>query len=183
MAQLIQASTILNGFPLPKLKKIDKNEGEVVNPLGLSFTWKIKGADTGYAFAVYEMTMAPAAMIPMHIHPFAEYFYVLEGTIDIMGLAADGTIEWTSRSVGDSANAPSNAPHGIKNRSNQPAKFLSTANFQHEESFNQIVAAMDTPVVKAMSEQEQADLFMQMAGDRQVYFLQPNIDRSIGTSS
>ena len=87
MTQLIQASTILNGFPLPKLKKIDRNEGEVVNPLGLSFTWKIKGADTGYAFAVYEMAMAPSAMIPMHIHPFAEYFYVLEGTIDIMGLA------------------------------------------------------------------------------------------------
>ena len=160
-------------MPLPKLKKVDKNEGEIVDPLGLSFTWKIKGADTGYAFAIYEMTRAPEAMIPMHVHPFAEYFYVLEGIVDVMGLATDGTVEWTSISNGDSANAPSNAPHGIKNRSNQPAKFLSTANFQHEEAFNHIVAAMSTPAVKAMSEQDQADMFMHMAGERQVYFLQP----------
>lgn len=171
MNQLLQVSELIKAAPLPKLKKVGKDAGEVVSPLGLSFTWKIKGVDTGYAFAVYEMTIAPAASVPMHVHPFAEYFFVLEGAIDVMGLGVDGAVEWTPLSKGESANAPMNAPHGIKNRSDQPGKFLSVANFQHEEAFNQIVVAMRTPEVEASTEQKQAELFMRLAGERQVYFV------------
>jgi membrane protease subunit HflK len=42
--------------------------------LDLSFTWKLKGADSGFVFAVYEMTIKPEAKIPIHIHPYAEFF-------------------------------------------------------------------------------------------------------------
>ena len=62
---------------------IGSRGGEVVRPFDLALTWKIKAAETGFAFSVYEMTMAPGAEIPIHVHPFAEFFYVLEGQVDV----------------------------------------------------------------------------------------------------
>jgi quercetin dioxygenase-like cupin family protein len=37
-------------------------------------------------FAVYEMTIKPEAKIPIHIHPYAEFFYVLEDRWTLWGL-------------------------------------------------------------------------------------------------
>ncbi len=62
-----------------------------------------------------------------------------------MGIDAGGALTWTPVSAGECANAPANAPHGIKNRSTQPAKFLSVSNFEHEKPFNDYQALVKTP--------------------------------------
>lgn len=109
-------------MPLGKPVKIGKDAGEVVTALGASFTWKVKGADTGYAFAVYEMALAPGRGVPLHMHPFAEFFHVLEGRVDVMGVDAEDTLEWMPVAAGESANAPVNAPHGVMNRADRLAR-------------------------------------------------------------
>ena len=65
MTQLPKASDLVKAVPLPELQKWGTGEGEIVNPFDLSFTWKVKGADTGFVFAVYEMTIKPNAKIPL----------------------------------------------------------------------------------------------------------------------
>jgi hypothetical protein len=74
MNQIPKASDLVKALPLPELRKWATGQGETANPFDLSFTWKVKGADTGFQFAVYEMTIKPGAAIPIHIHPYAEFF-------------------------------------------------------------------------------------------------------------
>jgi quercetin dioxygenase-like cupin family protein len=118
-------------LPLPVLRTWRAGEGEVVNPLDLSFTWKAKGPDTGFAFGTYEMTIQPGQAIPIHLHPYPEFFYVLDGRIDFQGLDPDGALTHHPVSAGGCANAPANAPHGTANRSGAPARFLSVSNYEH----------------------------------------------------
>jgi quercetin dioxygenase-like cupin family protein len=122
-------------------------------------------------FAVYEMTIKPEAKIPIHIHPYAEFFYVLEGQVDVMGIDPSGALTWTPVSAGECANAPANAPHGIKNRSTQPAKFLSVSNFEHEKPFNDYQALVKTPEGQSMSEGEKADAIMKIFSGYKITFL------------
>lgn len=114
MARLADASKLVRLMPLPAVQKLGVGEGETVYPFDLSFNWKVKGADTGFLFSVYEMTIKPGGMIPIHLHPFAEFFYVLQGNVDAMGLDSDGRLTWTSLVTGECANAPAGAPHGVK---------------------------------------------------------------------
>lgn len=172
MNQIPKASDLVKALPLPELRKWATGQGETVNPFDLSFTWKVKGADTGFLFAVYEMTIKPEAAVPIHIHPYAEFFYVLEGEVNVMGVDANGAPTWTPLSAGECANAPANAPHGIKNRSAQPAKFLSVANFEHEKPFNDYQALLQTPESQSMSEGEKADALMNIFSGYKITFLE-----------
>ena len=155
----------------PKHKKVGKGEGEIVNALGATFSWKVKGVDTGYAFAVYEMLVEPGRGIPLHMHPFAEFFYVLEGRIDIIGVDDQGAVEWTTVAEGESANAAINAPHGLMNRTDQTSRFLSVANLQHETVFNEY-----NEILKAsgrqMSQQDQVETFKEIAAKYQGHSVQ-----------
>jgi len=171
MTQIRKASDLVKAVPLPELRKWGPGEGEIVDPFDLSFTWKVKGVDTGFMFAVYEMTIKPEAKIPIHIHPYAEFFYVLEGQVDVMGIDAGGAMTWTPVSAGECANAPANAPHGIKNRSTQSAKFLSVSNFEHEKPFNDYQALVKTPEGQSMSEGEKADAIMEIFAGYKITFL------------
>ena len=83
MIRRANSTDLAKALPLPALQKVDKGGSEVVRPFDLALPWKIKALETGFAFSVYEMTMAPGAEIPIHVHPFAEFFYVLEGQVDV----------------------------------------------------------------------------------------------------
>lgn len=173
MEQLVDASALMKTLRLPELQKWKRGEGEVVNPLDLSFTWKVKAKDTGFAFSVYEMEIKPGAFIPIHVHPFAEFFYVLEGQIDVMTLNAEGALKWVPVWAGECANAPATAPHGIKNRSDKPAKFLSVSNFEHQKGFDDYQELLSTPEGASLSEDEKGEALMSFFADYKIAFLDP----------
>ena len=172
MTEPVSAAQLAKTMSLPKHKKVGKGEGEVVDALGATFSWKVKGVDTGYSFAVYEMLMAPGRGIPLHMHPFAEFFYVLEGRVDVMGVDDQGTVEWTPLAEGESANAAINAPHGLMNRTDQPARFLSVANFQHETLFNEYNEILKAEGQQTLSQQDQVKTFHQIAAKYQGHSVQ-----------
>ena len=172
MARLADASKLAELMPLPALQKLGRGEGETVHPFDLSFDWKVKGKDTGFLFSVYEMTVRPGGTIPIHVHPFAEFFYVLGGSVDAMGLDGDGRLTWTSVAAGECANAPAGAPHGIKNRSPEPARFLSVASFEHEESFNDYQRLLETQAGQAMSDSQRSEALMDIFAERKITFLE-----------
>ena len=171
MARRIDAFQLVKTIPLPAAQKLGVGEGETVHPFDLSLDWKVKGKDTGFLFSVYEMTIKPGGMIPIHVHPFTEFFYVLQGRVDAMGLDDDGRLTWTSLMAGECANAPSGAPHGVENRSSDHAKFLSVAGFEHEESFNDYQSLLRTQAGQAMSESQKSDAIMDIFAEHKILFL------------
>jgi quercetin dioxygenase-like cupin family protein len=92
----------------------------------------LEGEKTGFQFGVYESELPPSAGIPLHKHPFAQFFYILEGSINFGRLNTEGTLEWLTCDAGESVLAPANAPHTTQNQSDRPARFLSVAKFHHE---------------------------------------------------
>ena len=116
--------------------KLGRREGPTIQIADLRLTWKAQGQDTGYHFAVYEMTLAPDVGIPLHKHPYAEFFYVLDGQIDFARLSGKGEVEWVTGKSGESVTAPANAPHTFHNHTAQPATFLSVSNHYHEVMLN-----------------------------------------------
>jgi quercetin dioxygenase-like cupin family protein len=171
MPNLLNPKTLANAVPFKPLQVLGGNEGRIVRPLGLAFRWKVTGADTGYAFAVYEMELEPGSAIPVHVHPFAEFFYVLEGRVEALGLDDDGQASSRPLSSGECANVPANTPHGLRNASDRPARFLSVASFEHEEAFNRIERGMVEAGGEALPGSRQAEIFMQLASEMQIHFL------------
>jgi quercetin dioxygenase-like cupin family protein len=112
--------------------KIAPREGLNIQIGNVRVTWKARGEQTGFHFATYECELQPGAGVPLHKHPFAESFYVLQGQLDFGRLNEQGRQEWLACDAGDSVVAPPNAPHAILNRSDSPARFLSTSTYQHE---------------------------------------------------
>jgi quercetin dioxygenase-like cupin family protein len=174
MTKLLDPIEITKAFVFKPLKKVGVGEGRTVNPPGLSFKWKITGAESGYAFAVYEMQIEPETGIPEHVHPYAEFFYVLQGSVQVLGRDQDGASTITSLSAGESAVVPINSPHGLQNTSSSAALFLSVASFEHEEAFNRITMVMTEAGADQMSQKEQAELFISLAADMQVHFIDSN---------
>ncbi len=112
--------------------KLDNREGDSRQLGDLRLTFKAKGEQTGFQFSVFEMTLASDAGIPLHKHPYPEFFYVLDGKVDFSRLSDEGAVEWMSCGGGASVMAPPNAPHTFHNHSDQPAKFLSVSTHHHE---------------------------------------------------
>jgi quercetin dioxygenase-like cupin family protein len=101
---------------------LSTGDGDRVQPFDLEFQWKLPGPETGFQFAVYEMVLPPGKKVPLHIDPFSDFFYVLEGRLDVMTLDAEGALKWVELRSGQSVNAPAITPHGMKNRSEGSGK-------------------------------------------------------------
>jgi len=80
----------LNGH---NVVKRGRGEGQVTQIGDLRVTWKAEGEKTGYQFSIDEVVLKPGFGIPLHKHPFAEFFYVIEGQIDFAMMREEATVE------------------------------------------------------------------------------------------
>jgi len=119
--------------------KTDANEGPVLDIGTIQLIWRAQGKDTGYSFSIFEMTLMPGYGLPLHKHPFPEFFYVLDGKVDFGRWNAAGATEWMTCGAGDSILAPPNAPHTFFNKGGQSARFLSVSTFHHEQMLKDAV--------------------------------------------
>lgn len=82
---------------------------------------KIAGTENNAEnLTVLEMTLAPGAAIPLHIHPtHQECIVILEGELE-------GHLSGETRTLtaGHTILAPTREVHGLTNKSEQPARFL-----------------------------------------------------------
>ena len=107
----------------PQRFKTDTHGGPTLQIGDWQLSWKVQGADTGYSFSVYETTLAPGRGLPLHKHPFPEFFYLLEGKLDFCRWSDAGVADWVTCGAGASVLAPPNAPHTFFNNSGEPARF------------------------------------------------------------
>ena len=151
--------------------KRTKGNGEVFNPFDLTLIWKIKAEETDYAFSFYKIKIEPRISFPIHMHPFPEFFYVLDGRVNAMGFDADGHLTWTPLHAGECASAPSMAARGLKNRSAQSVTFLSISTIEHEKSFNHYQALLRTERGRVMSDAQKNEALMDIFAEQKVVFL------------
>ena len=101
-----------------------------------------------------------------------------------MGLDADGHLTWTPLHAGECASAPSMAAHGLKNRSSGPATFLSVSTVEHEKSFNDYQALLQTERGRAMSDAQRNEALMSIFAEQKIVFLDvPGQSRAHGPSA
>ena len=95
-------------------------------------------------------------------------------------LHEQGREEWVHCTPGDTLIAPANALHAFHNRTDQPARFLSSSGYYHEITLETYGKTVDVnaplPAEKEPTEAE-AEQYLQMLGDAmrlQMYFPQAN---------
>ena len=162
------------------VRKLGPKEGRTIEIAGVRLTWKVTGADTGYANSIYEMDLRPGKGIPLHSHPYAEVFYVIAGQVDFLRIDEQGREEWVRCTAGDTLIASANALHAFHNRTDQPARFLSSSGYYHEITLETYGKTVDVnaplPAEKEPTEAE-AEQYLQVLGDAmrlQMYFPQAN---------
>ena len=83
----------------------------------MKLLWRALGEHTGYTFSIFESKFAPGTGIPLHKHPFPEFFYVLEGNLSIGYWNNKGATEWTRARPGESDGAAQCASHVLQQKS------------------------------------------------------------------
>ena len=129
-----------NGYQIPLesgLRKVERNEGEMFDVAGVRFTWKVKGADTGYAFSIYQQELEPGEGVPLHCHAYSEVFYVLFGHIDFLQVTG-AQEEWITCASAETIIIPTNAVHAFYNRTDKPARLLSISTQLHQAFFDAV---------------------------------------------
>ena len=97
--------------------------GETYNVIGELLTFKVTPAQTNGTFAVVEMLAQPGGGPPLHTHPSAESFTILDGAFEFTGL--DDGAPYTFRATpGDTVFIPGGAPHTYKAVGETPGKTL-----------------------------------------------------------
>ncbi|MBM2623653.1 cupin domain-containing protein [Actinoplanes sp. LDG1-06] len=116
-------------------------------------TFKATAAD-GSGTSIFEVVVPPGFDVGAHTHGrFQEFFYVLEGTLELfafepVGRSGESWRDWVSEAgdrvvhagAGSSMFVPSGCPHAFRNSSDEPARMLfqSSPSPDHERYFEEI---------------------------------------------
>jgi quercetin dioxygenase-like cupin family protein len=104
---------------VPIIKKQDLTKREGASP-GLEAYDLVDAAQGSHSLRIGELTIAPNARVPRHIHPNTEEaMIILEGTLDVVLGDQRMTV-----GPGHIVLAPAGIMHGFLNRSPEPARLL-----------------------------------------------------------
>jgi quercetin dioxygenase-like cupin family protein len=136
----------MSNFPTPleevihhNVIKNNKTDGPALDIGPMQLLWRALGENTGYTFSIFETTVVPGMGIPLHKHPYAEFFYVLEGKLSIGHWNSQGAVEWDVYEAGESLVVQPNAPHTFFNKSERPCRVLSVSTYHHERMLKDAV--------------------------------------------
>jgi quercetin dioxygenase-like cupin family protein len=97
--------------PATRITLAAAGEGHTVQVLTDLCRRSLSAEQTGGAYDLYTVTVPPGGGPPLHRHPPAETFVVVDGELAVLG--ASGT-ELPAR-PGDAVHIPSGEPHGYRN--------------------------------------------------------------------
>ena len=118
-----QSKSSQNGSSQNQVKHVPAGTGPAYCGPGDRMTFLITGAETGGAFFMAEVSVAPGGGPPPHIHSREdESFYVQQGTLAVQ--VGDKAL---NVSAGDFVHMPRGMAHSFKNLGNETAKLLMVA--------------------------------------------------------
>ncbi len=163
---------------------IRPGEGATYSLIGELITFKVRSAETGDAFFMTELISQPQGGPPLHTHPAAEAFIILEGEFEFSGLER-GELYTIRATPGDIVYIPGGAAHTYKTVSSTHGKALGVLSpgSEMEQFFAEVGAPVtDTSALAAPagppSEAELAR-HMAIAARHGIVFLPPH-DASAG---
>ena len=118
-----QSKSNQNGSSRNQVKHVPAGTGPAYCGPGDRMTFLITGAETGGAFFMAEVSVAPGGGPPPHIHSREdESFYVQQGTLAVQ--VGDKAL---NVSAGDFVHMPRGTAHSFKNLGNETTKLLMVA--------------------------------------------------------
>jgi quercetin dioxygenase-like cupin family protein len=176
--------------PGRRFPHVRAGDGPTYSLIGELITFKVTSAETGDAFTVLELMSPPGGGPPLHTHPAAETFMVLEGAFEFSGQDR-GEPYAIPASPGDIVYIPGGVPHTYKTVSSTPGKALAVLAPGRE--MERFFAEVGMPVIdqstlavppQPPSEAELAQL-MASAGRHGIVFVHPQDaeTRGVGTDT
>ncbi len=104
----------------PAFRYVAPNRGQTYLLAGDLVAVKVTAAETGGAYSLFELRIAPTAGLPLHLHRYEdEAVFVLAGTLTLQ--VADRRFE---AETGGYAFVPRSVPHAFTNQGSEPARLL-----------------------------------------------------------
>jgi quercetin dioxygenase-like cupin family protein len=164
-------ANVLRAIPAAEgVRKLAPGAGEEFDIAGARLTWKVKGEESGYAFSIAEQALGPGEGVPLHRHPYAEAFYVLQGQVDFFRLLS-GKEDWVRCEAGATVIVPSNAPHAFYNKTSEPGRVLGISSHLHQAFFDAVAAADKRKSFAALPLAEAMDRVAQIASGHALQFI------------
>jgi len=139
--ETFQLNRLLKNIPATEgARKLAPGEGQRFDIAGVHLTWKVKGEDSGYAFSICEQDLGPGEGVALHSHPYAEVFYILEGTVDFCRILDDKE-EWIRCEMGSTMILPANCFHAFDNKTGKPCRLLGISTQLHQAFFDAVERA------------------------------------------
>jgi mannose-6-phosphate isomerase-like protein (cupin superfamily) len=107
-------------------------------------TMKASGGEAGGQFCLFEISTTPGFGPPLHVHHWAEFFYVLEGSYEFQRMEND-EVETIVAGPGTSVVLPPWVPHTFRNPTGSMSRMLIMHSPAGLEAFFE---AMGEPVEK-----------------------------------
>lgn len=103
----------------PSILHSNESIGEPMRMIGNVLRTKLAICDDDGSITIMENIVAAHNGPPLHVHPFEESFYILEGAFlfEINGVSHNTV-------AGDFIHVPSNAPHVFQNTTDRDARYL-----------------------------------------------------------
>jgi quercetin dioxygenase-like cupin family protein len=121
-------------------RQVEPGKGQRFDIAGAYLTWKVRGEDTGYAFSVCEQDLAPGEGVPLHSHPYAEVFYILDGPVDFFRVM-NGKEDWIRCETGSTIVLSCNTLHAFYNKAPKPCRVLGISTQLHQAFFDAVERA------------------------------------------
>lgn len=121
-------------------RKVEPGDGQRFDVAGAHLTWKVRGEDTGYAFSVCEQDLAPGEGVPLHSHPYAEVFYILDGPVDFFRVV-NGKEDWIRCETGSTMILSGNTLHAFCNKASRTCRVLGISTQLHQAFFDAVERA------------------------------------------
>jgi quercetin dioxygenase-like cupin family protein len=117
--------------------RVVERDCEALEVLGPTIQFLIGPQSGDETPCVMKGTIPPGVCVPMHSHPGIEAFYVLSGGVEVL-TEEGGKAHWITAGPGDFIEVPSEAKHGFRNRSKDPAVQLITTTSRLGRFFQEV---------------------------------------------
>ncbi len=139
-----------------------KGQGTRLNTVDSFATVKVSASDTDDQYELFEVEAAQGPGVPPHRHPWAEAYYILDGSMDVQVGGRTVSLE-----VGGTITVPPNAIHSIAATSPM-VKFLA---FSQTPGTGRLFQDLDDTIPPGEPDAETIALIVEVAGRNDVTFV------------
>ena len=118
-------------------KRVVERDCKTLEMFGPSVQFLIGPQSRDETPCVMKGTIPPGICVPLHSHAGIEAFFVLSGDLEVL-TEEGGKARWITAGPGDFIEVPSEAKHGFRNRSSDPAVQLITATSRLGRFFQEV---------------------------------------------